>query len=57
MGMIVPIVGYYSDRTWAPKLGGRRLHIPDAWYDRCCYRYALCQTQVVLALGMDHLRH
>ena len=26
MGMIVqPIVGYYSDRTWAPKLGGRRL--------------------------------
>lgn len=26
MGMIVQsIVGYYSDRTWAPKLGGRRL--------------------------------
>lgn len=26
MGMVVqPIVGYYSDRTWAPKLGGRRL--------------------------------
>ena len=25
-GLIVqPIVGYYSDRTWAPKLGGRRL--------------------------------
>lgn len=25
-GIIVqPIVGYYSDRTWAPKLGGRRL--------------------------------
>ena len=25
-GMIVqPIIGYYSDRTWAPKLGGRRL--------------------------------
>ncbi len=25
-GMIVqPIVGYYSDRTWNPKLGGRRL--------------------------------
>ena len=26
MGLVVqPIVGYYSDRTWAPKLGGRRL--------------------------------
>ncbi|WP_268912160.1 SLC45 family MFS transporter [Lentilactobacillus sp. SPB1-3] len=25
-GLIVqPIIGYYSDRTWAPKLGGRRL--------------------------------
>ncbi|MDO4903117.1 MAG: SLC45 family MFS transporter [Limosilactobacillus sp.] len=25
-GIVVqPIVGYYSDRTWAPKLGGRRL--------------------------------
>ena len=25
-GIIVqPIIGYYSDRTWAPKLGGRRL--------------------------------
>ena len=25
-GLIVqPIVGYYSDRTWAPKFGGRRL--------------------------------
>lgn len=25
-GLIVqPLVGYYSDRTWAPKLGGRRL--------------------------------
>ncbi|MFC6273953.1 SLC45 family MFS transporter [Levilactobacillus tangyuanensis] len=25
-GLVVqPIVGYYSDRTWAPKLGGRRL--------------------------------
>ena len=25
-GLIVqPIIGYYSDRTWAPKLGGRRI--------------------------------
>ena len=25
-GMLVqPIVGYYSDRTWMPRLGGRRL--------------------------------
>lgn len=23
--LVQPIVGYYSDRTWAPKLGGRRL--------------------------------
>ena len=27
-GMLVqPIVGYYSDRTWMPRLGGRRLPI------------------------------
>ena len=23
--LVQPVVGYYSDRTWAPKLGGRRL--------------------------------